>query len=384
MIEAQKAKEMMERAFAQRRKKGILSHAHDETHVTNVARYGRILAEGIAKKEGIGESRDKSYIYSIDDVAEAVKHVADTAELAGYLHDIVRQPTEKVPHGAEGAKWIAYASYFTKTAKEAWGVMPDDCLSLNREELATVAFALIEHEKTLADVIRLSRFDVNADEKAIVAVSMKICDALLEASGFRVVERRCFFVGNERMHNGDLQFLKENELTKDKPHVWAVLGESIVRLYARNPLTSYPEWLRGVASRLHAIQYRFYANLIKMTGEYQPTDELKIVKLLAQMKFPKVDDKLIGAVEKQRHLTSGYLGQFPEIGEATFAAGMDNPLQLAKIMENVSMAADTAQAYAIWKDAAYENYFAHGVVDYNEGACDFADMAVESYVPGKK
>ncbi|MCX8200230.1 MAG: HD domain-containing protein [Candidatus Micrarchaeota archaeon] len=367
MADTTQAKLLMEKTLKKRRLKDILSPAHNEIHSINVARYGRILAERIAVKEGFD--------------AATVERAAALAEVSGYLHDIVRLPHEDIPHGVESAKWVAYASSYLAQPNLFWGVMPEDRLSLSKDELATVAFAIIQHEKKLNEIIRLTNFGFRSSEKAIVAVSLKIADVLFECSGFHAVERRCFFSGNERLHYGDLQFLKEATLTKEKPYLWAVLGETMIRLYTSSPLRWCPKWLESTATKLHSIQYRFYSNLVRLVAPDVPADELVIAHLLRRINFPRVDEKLIETVKKERHLTSTYWNKVPEIKEAISASQMDHPKMLLSLMKNVSAADCFESAYEIWKKAMHLNYFAHGIVDYNEGGCDYAAMAAENYTP---
>ncbi|MEM3364131.1 MAG: HD domain-containing protein [Candidatus Micrarchaeia archaeon] len=367
MIETAKARELMEKTLMKRRVNGVLSTPHNEMHAINVARYGRILAEKIAIKEGFN--------------IQKIIHIADLAEVAGYLHDIARLPKEYIPHPIESARWVAYASGYLREPMLFWVVQPEHALKLSKDELATVTFAIIQHEKPLYDVIRACGFGFKTDERAIVTVCIKIADSLFERSGFRAIEKRCYFVGNERLHYGDFQFLKENELTREKPYLWAVLGETIVRLYSRNHLRGYPKWLEGTAARLHAIQYRFYSNLIRMVAPSVPADELVIAQLLARIQFPGIDDKLLYKVKNERHITSAYWNNYPQIKEAIRASEMDNQKILLRLIEKISCSNSIEDAYNLWKKAVHLNYFAHGVVEYNEGACDYLDSTADDYTP---
>ena len=363
MIQLNDAREKMFLVYGQRRREKTLDERKDELHTINVARYARILAEGIARKEKL-----ECKITSIGDIAE----------FAGYMHHIA--DSKRKHNGIESARWVAYTSSHINKAGKSWIIQPRT-FTLQREELAAVAFALIERERDINTLVKMC--GKNMDEKAIAALSLKFADDLLEAYGFRMIENACFFSGNRRVNWGDLQFLNREKRTRENPAFWAVLGDTMQSIYSRKPSSAYPVWLRSAVSRMSAIEYRFYANLIRMGREYGYGDELKSAKMLAESGYPKFDSEFVDLVRRQRRF-SRYPERYEELGEAVVASKIDDPYMLSKIIADVSTVRTSIEAYVIWKDHSSENYFAHGIVDYSEGVVDYADRIITEYKAKKK
>jgi hypothetical protein len=107
-------------------------------------------------------------------------------------------------------------------------------------------------------------------------------DKLFEASGHRVIERRSFFVGRERMKNDKgLQVLKKEY--GDKAPVYAVAMECVNRLRGKKALETYPDYAKKIAEPLYKVEERFYAGLLGHLGltESELMDEMK------RLNFPK-------------------------------------------------------------------------------------------------
>lgn len=342
---AQQFKQIMQDTFAKRREIKKISPAHDEKHCENVAVYGGKIAENISKKS-----------FNIN-----IERAKKITEIAGYMHDIVREPKETQPHGPEGAKWVLYGAGYNSEKNDNWFIMPPK-FELNYNDAEMVAYAISSHESNLKMVIENSGFDLNKDIKNISAVSVKIADALLEASGYRVVERRAFFVGNERVNNGDLKYL--NEIYGPDAPIMAVLGETQIRLYGKNNLNDYPLWLQPVAEELHAIQYRFYTNLMKSMG-YSLYDETKLALKFVGT-FPKFGDDVLEKIKNEHHLT-GQMSDNPII-LTNIMQGIKNDSEILNVLRMVSKTHSMQEALNIWNTT--NNDFSEGINKYNSGNND--------------
>jgi hypothetical protein len=336
-------KQIMQDTFAKRREIKKISPAHDEKHCENVALYGGQIAEAISKKSNVDFVKTK-----------------EIAEIAGYMHDIVREPKETQPHGPEGAKWLLYGAGFNSEKNDNWLIMPPQ-FELNFNDAEMIAYAIASHENKLKDVIANSLFDSEKSIKNISTVSVKIADALLEASGYRVVERRAFFVGNERVNNGDLKYL--NEMYGEKAPIMAVLGETQIRLYGKNNLNDYPAWLQPVAEELHAIQYRFYTSLMKSMN-YSLFDEVKLAEKFVG-KFPKFDNELYEKIKNAPHLT-GEMSNNKIIFD-NILAGIKSAegKEILNVLKMISKTHSMQEALKIWNST--NNDFSEGINKYNSG-----------------
>lgn len=246
----------MQRWFATRAKRKILSKVHDLAHVESVGVHARPLAEELALREGFSEA--------------SAKRTGILAEASGEVHDIVRRATEKVPHGPRGAKAILA---LRRRYPQAFG-------EFTQKELEMLADATRVHETEFAGFNKaIKNF---SPRKKIVARAVHIADKLFEASGYRVLERRAFFVGKERLEK-DLANFKG--LYGEKAPLYAVAMESCMRLRAINVLADYPKEIQPIARPLHAVQEKFYFGLLKELG----LNERKLVQEMERVKFPKFD-----------------------------------------------------------------------------------------------
>jgi hypothetical protein len=162
-------------------------------------------------------------------------------------------------------------------------------------EIKTLADVVGMHETPMGEIERVARrIGRGAPRKRIVFEALVLADKLFEASGYRVLERRAFFVGKERLKK-DLAYLR-GEYGKKAP-LYAVAMESCMRLRAINALGDYPKWIRPIAKPLHEIQTRFYFGLLKHLG----LSERQLVKEMERINFPKFSkykDKINAEVAK--------------------------------------------------------------------------------------
>ncbi|MGC8851478.1 MAG: hypothetical protein ACP5O3_04655, partial [Candidatus Micrarchaeia archaeon] len=214
------ARENVHAWFAEREKTGGLSKVHDWSHVHAVARHAKIVAEELALKEGLE--------------AETAKQVGLLAEAAGYLHDVVRKPTESAPHGTMGEKFIkrAYAAPTLPTS-----IKKRFFTEFTPKEIETIAAAVGLHESSWKELEEKTA-GVPAVTR-IIAQALVAGDKAFEASGYRVIERRSFFVGKERMQK-ELKHLED--YYGEKAPLYAVAMESAMRLHAINALKDMPAW----------------------------------------------------------------------------------------------------------------------------------------------
>jgi hypothetical protein len=198
---ARKAGEYVQGWFEKRAARGKLSKVHDWQHVRAVARHARAAAEELALNEGFSP--------------EAARQLGIKAETAGYLHDIVRRNTELKPHGTVGEALVnkIFRTSLGRVEKQAKGEVgvgeprfakggavtkrEPPFSDLTAKEMAQISSAVGLHEadwKTLEDKVKPL-----SPEARIIAQALVAGDKIFEASGHRVLERRSFFVGKERM-----------------------------------------------------------------------------------------------------------------------------------------------------------------------------------------
>ena len=252
-----RVEELLRRRFALLERRGQLSKAHDIVHVRVVSFCAREIAKQLALKN--------------KKLAKEADIIAEYAAIAGWLHDIVRKATEEKPHGIHGAKVIRrYAKMYPHIFK-----------GLNEEALKRITDIVEIHELSLKEIEE--KIKDWPKEWQIVARAVVIGDKLIEASGERVIERRAFFVGNERLHRGDLQYLKK--IYGKKAPLYAVAMESCMRLRARNIVENYPKEFQPIVKKLHAVQEEFYLALLKHLG----LTEEKLFEEMKRIKFPKFE-----------------------------------------------------------------------------------------------
>jgi hypothetical protein len=257
--------------FDRKRSEGKLSKAHDIDHVIAVSNIAGVTARSLMKGQAYDDMADRASIL---------------AAIAGNLHDYHREAKETEPHGPVGAEHL----------KELW---VSGEVTMDTQEFDSTYRSIHTHEASLPELLQIFGDPIGDHQQilpAVIAFSLKTGDGILEASGYRVLERRAFFVGKERMH-GDLKdifrYPEESDL--------AVIGETLRRLYGKLPIDSYPEWIKQYGEKLHAVQYLLLKGLL----EYRGLDEAQAAELMEKNGFPKfegIGDK----VRAQRHLDGGY------------------------------------------------------------------------------
>lgn len=235
-----------------------------------VANFAPVIARYLAKKQGI----------------ENPEYAAILAELCGLLHDIRRDATEEVPHGPTGAEYIKNSEI-------------KDLFLLN--ELEVICNIVYHHEDSYDKISQRFKDPLTR----IIAQTIVIGDKLAEASGPRILERRSFFVGKERILRGDLR----NKFKYPDDSYLAVLGETIRRLYDINHAKRYSKEMVPIVDFLHPWQYEFYKGLL-LRSEMQ---EDEAAKYLNSKEFTGLDEALKRIDEK--HLDGKYFSaeEFPQI-----------------------------------------------------------------------
>lgn len=343
------SKQEMYRVLGEMRKLGTLSKAHDESHCEAVANYGGIATEALM-------SMFPNY----------AENVSNLTRIAGYLHDIKRESTEKIPHGPAGAE---YFSNLCKT-RSPW-------TKIDNVAYDAIYRAIQEHEGSFKDIVTKFGsptqpnllYNIDSRVPSVVAHGVLVGDKALEASGYRVLERRSYFVGKERM----LKDLKDIFKYPDESHL-AVLGETQIRLYARNPIVEYPSWLRDFAEEWHAIQYAFYRGLLN----YANMTEEEAAKFMLEKKFPKFTPELAEQIHKQRHLdpsyfaSQGFIGLANRIEEQKNYDQGDLAISCGKLVSLFAQAESPEKAIEdFWKSKEtqprYLLNFMSGIKEYREG-----------------
>jgi hypothetical protein len=158
----------------------------------------------------------------------------------------------------------------------------------------------------------------------------------------------------------------------------------MIRLYARNPIDDYPEWLKPFAQEWHAIQYQFYKGLL----EYVEFDETKAAEFFLSKKFPKFDQKLVDQIKTQQHLGGKYFdaAKYPILfKEILNFDGRTSSYQqdLAKssfdLIKDISRAKSPEEAIEDYKKKEhvpgtlpyYYIKFFDGIISYREGKEEF-------------
>jgi len=258
----------MRRWFKTRAKRGTLSKVHDLTHVESVSAHAGVLAEELALRKGFSR--------------ESAKKTRVLAEAAGSTHDIHRRKWERKPHGVMGSRAI-------RTLRARY---PNAFGEFTQKELEILADTTLVHETSFAKFNKaIGKF---SPRKKIVARAVHIADKLFEASGYRVIDRRAFFVGKERLNNPKGLAKLKNVYGKNAP-LYAVAMESCRRLRQVNVLTDYPKSIQPIAKQLHAVQEKWYFGLLK----YLEINEGKLLQEMNKVDFPKLDEpKLMAEIKK--------------------------------------------------------------------------------------
>ncbi len=349
------AKNRVEKEFSKKREEGLLSKAHAEDHVIAVTNTGGVTAGALMRSQDYHDLAERSEVL---------------ASIAGLMHDIIRESHEESPHGPEGAKYVTGLFHSEKNWRELLG----------EDGLDAVSRSIEYHEESFGEITDIFGNPIGKKQviiPSVVAHSLKTGDAALEASGNRVIERRSFFVGKERMLSGDL---KEKLTYPDQSHL-AFLGETMIRLYKKNPIDEYPDWLKPFAQEWHAIQYMAYKGLLRYIG----MNEAEAANYMKEIGFTKFDGALVEQVMAQRHLDgkhfaedkypvlSGEIRKLNEMG----AGELDDLAESVYLVINLIARADSPEE-AIkqyqqegFGDLVYAKRFMDGIIAYREGSDEF-------------
>ncbi|MFH1409875.1 MAG: hypothetical protein ABIH34_08250 [Nanoarchaeota archaeon] len=261
---------------------GQLSLAHNYDHVENVAKIAGILAPYFGRKLGVENPND----------------LRPFAEMAGYGHDAIRYMTQKDSGEASSAT-------FADT------IYHDHLTSLVDHELyhRLVIDPIETHGESFGSVSEIYKNDLEA--KA-VAMAVAAADKLFEASGPRVLERRSFFVGKERMLNPDdlgavFKYPEESLL--------GVLTETMVRLGDVNHISNYASdpALLAIAEELHSFQYQFYLGMLfALRTDEQGSLDYLVQRLEGSAKTKELAARLEKAGKRlvaENHFDSTFLDQ---------------------------------------------------------------------------
>ncbi|MEM5871551.1 MAG: hypothetical protein QW051_01625 [Candidatus Aenigmatarchaeota archaeon] len=334
-----KTEEYVNKVFEEKRKKGEISLAHDIDHVSAVSMYGGLMSANFAKKVP-NFNNDK------------IDYVKVLAEITGLVHDISREKTEMEPHGPTGARKIM------RLYKE--GILLSNLLP---EEVSIICDVVKNHENSFKKMIELFPNDYI---RSSIGKGIVVGDNLIEASGPRGLERRSFFVGKERMKNGDITMFNY----PDESYL-AVLGETLIRLYDLNRADNYPKELRIIVDFLHSTQYEFLAGLLYKAG----MSEVEAGKFMKKKGFPRIE-KVVNRIMDEKHLDGKYFksSEFPHIanvietiredkslGESAYKLVMDfataeTPWDVVNFYESNTI--EGPPAYKRWVD---------GIISYRSG-----------------
>lgn len=248
LVMDQLVQKMREVVFAYMKKQeeaGKLSLAHSYDHVDNVGRYAGIIIPYLGKRLGVSD----------------IDQLSSYAESAGLAHDIIRYATE------------------------TGGSEEDSALHLERIYDAEFSHLISrpDYQRFIVDIVRNSKANFTEagelyrsdPQTLVVGLAVTAGDKLIEASGPRVLERRSFFVGRERMlDKNDLGAVFTHPTDSEK----GVLSETMIRLGDINHVSNYaafPALLR-LAEELHSPQYQLYEGLLRylVTSEEDARDYL--------------------------------------------------------------------------------------------------------------
>ncbi len=250
--------------FNQRRELGRLSPVHDLDHVSGVATVAQCAGKVLAKHYGFKHND--------------VMYASRLAYIAGWFHDIVREPDETKPHGQKGAELLR------RVSKNFEFLKPLD--------FEAVLFAVANHELNFDEADKL---EAPSQLAKVLLLSVIIGDKIAEAKGPRVVERRSAFVSGERLTRGDLKNFAKLGHTLTERRMIAFIGESLIRWGYRNSVSSYPEKLRPfVASMENDMEKQFVFAIMKKFGihSYREPGSYTLDDFIDQElvgRFPKFD-----------------------------------------------------------------------------------------------
>lgn len=258
---------MKDLVFSQMKKQedaGKLSLAHGYDHVGNVSEYAGIFAPYFGRRLGVKDP----------------ERLAPFARMAGFSHDVIRYASET--ESGEDAS----AEFLDSQFDSAFSPF------MSREEYRRFVVEVVKNSKeNFARVMELYKDD---PEVLAVALAVTAGDKLIEASGPRVLERRSFFVGGERMRNPkDLGAV----FRYPQESFMGVLTETMVRLGDVNHVSNYATFppLLDLAQELHVPQYQWYVGLLRSLGMFQKE---ALGYFLSRLRSSAVTEKLAGRVEK--------------------------------------------------------------------------------------
>ncbi|MFA4946118.1 MAG: HD domain-containing protein [Candidatus Micrarchaeia archaeon] len=196
---------------------------------------------------------------------------AEVARTAGYMHDLVRLPTETETHGGAGARMTK--EVFARNAKGPFG--------FTDTETALIANAITKHESPPALLKTANKDNPRMDAIDRIQLAIWIADKL-EANGQYVMARRAGFVGGERVREGDLA----KKGFKPQDAALAVALESYIRLNIKNDQTLYPKYFLPVVDEMFNVQRDFYYALLKELG----LTEEQVAKLVVEKGMAKKEE----------------------------------------------------------------------------------------------
>ncbi len=263
--------------FAIKRRHRLLSKAHDLDHIEAVA-HG---AEAYLTRKGHGELSDLAY-------------------LAGLFHDMLRQPSKTKCYAALGAKWVLNSvegrdiarGYGREVRQEVAFAIALHSLPFNlvyeliptadytkAEDAISLILEKGEKQVSKAD-LQQCRFSWRAK---LVAEAVCYADKILEGKGPRAVERRSFFVGGERLEKDKALaeavsrfgrmlspfYCSFTSYTEKLAPCVAIIGESLVRWYIKNPLHKYPEEIQKDVKPLFYWERLYVGSLVRAVLSFE-------------------------------------------------------------------------------------------------------------------
>lgn len=355
----QDAKRRMQEQFARKRSYGTLSLVHAEDHCEADAIYGGVIARAVADGQGYNDLSERA---------------STLTAVAGYLHDYHREAKETEPHAPHSAAFVRELY----RGDSLWG-------ELGPEEYDAIYRAILNHEsnftqleKALGDPIKGLKQQILP---ALVGLSLLAADSCPERSGYRVLERRAFFM-KERQKK-DVRMFK----IPDESHL-AVLGETLRRLYTQNPVAKYPVWLREFGQKMHAIQYQLLTGLSALTG----MTETEAAMFMKKKGFPRYDEEgILEIVEEQRHLEGGFFlsDEFPIlVKEIERLQGLsaseleDLSASCAELIKTFATSESPEKALETLssRETKYSNLkrFTYGMIGYRQGTGEIVDLLEKS------
>jgi hypothetical protein len=331
---------------------GTLSKAHSYDHVRNVSRYAGIFAKHFAEKLNVDPEKAKMY-----------------ANMSGWSHDIVRYASQ-VNSGEEESAALLQSLYESKFS------------SLPKNDYERLVVSIVKNsDRTFKDMQEIYSDD---PEALAVAMGLVVGDKLIETSGPRVLERRCFFIG-ERMNNPD-DLGSALKFPKEAPE--GVLSETFVRLGNVNHISnySYDKAVLDIAQVLHAYQYELYKGILfQMNRSEENALSYILEKLSPNKKLAERVEKGGKRLVNERHLDGTYFNSNgldilskalsempsePELSESSYHLSM-----------NFATAKDPKEVTENWKLSEKKrhpdtyNRWMRDIIDYNEG--NYAEKLLE-------